>query len=78
MFRNLAKLCCGDLVIDKIGLMGTSFLCIFGNPYSLGLIEPIGLMSLNVSQLTINKRSTIIYRLRLWVTVIVKIVIKKY
>ena len=40
--HHLAILCCGELIIERTGLRGTFALCVFGNPYSLGLHEPDG------------------------------------
>ena len=40
LFKNLANSCFGDLIIDKIGLRGTSSLCNLGKPYNRGLTEP--------------------------------------
>ena len=42
--KKVDKFYCGDLVIDKIGLSGISFLCVLGSPYNLGRCEPIGLV----------------------------------
>ena len=42
---KLDKFDCGDLVMDKIGLSGMSFLWVFGRPYYLGRCEPIGLVN---------------------------------
>ena len=39
MIKNLASLCWGDFVIDKIDLKGTYVSCNFGKLYNLGLID---------------------------------------
>ena len=38
--KKVDKFDCDDLVIDKMGLYGTSFSCVFGSPYNLVRCEP--------------------------------------
>ena len=40
--RYLASWCCAELVIDKMGRSGTSFLCVLGRPYMRARREPVG------------------------------------
>ena len=42
--KNVDKLYCGNLVIDKIGFSGISLLCVLGRSYNLGRCEPIVLI----------------------------------
>ena len=37
----LAKLCCADLIIERMVHIGTPCLCILGNPYILDRSEPV-------------------------------------
>ena len=42
MSKKLAKVYCGDLTVDKIGVRSIPGLCSFWKLYSLGVIRPIG------------------------------------